>query len=280
MSIQPNNEEPNKIPWKLIGQVFLVVVAIMLIFAFGWQVKSISILGFEIEPPKTAIVQSVDTSAVPTISSLDNAQPIYPSEAPSGSNFQSTPSPLTLGELIFDENFDNNNNDWPNGINEDNYKVYLDGSEYHIVGDLNGTGMWFGVQPITNIGDFYLETKTRRLDDSQQSNDYGVLFRQSNLINYIFVINPDQQRYALLRVDMPTGRYTDLIHWVYSPRIATGFETNIIGILAKGESITIFINGHKIDSIQDDSSLTGAIGFVGGNGEHVAIDYLKIWALK
>jgi len=84
----------------------------------------------------------------------------------------------------------------------------------------------------------------------------------------------------LLLVDRSTDRYTDLIHWVYSPRISSGFETNTIGILCTGDTITIYINGYRVDSIQDSSSLSGAIGFVGGGGEHVAVDYLRIWALK
>jgi hypothetical protein len=215
-----------------------------------------------------------------TTSNSENTQPIFILETPSGDNAQPTSTPLILGNIIFDENFDNNNNGWSTGKVENNYEVYLDGGEYHIIGEPNGKGMWFGVKQITNLGNFYLETKSRRLDDSQQSNDYGVHFRQSNLINYVFVINPDKQSYALLRADRLTDQYTDLIHWVYSPRISTGFESNTIGILCKGDTIAIYINGYRIDSIKDSSSISGAIGFVGGTGEHVAFDYLRIWDLK
>lgn len=224
-------------------------------------------------------------------SAYEKIQPLFLSETPATSenansltpppvNSQPESTPPVLANIIFDENFDNNNNGWATGKVENNYEVYLDGGEYHIIGEPNGKGMWFGVKQITNLGDFYLETKSRRLDDSQQSNDYGVHFRQSNLVNYVFVINPDQQSYALLRVDRPTDQYTDLIHWVYSPRISTGFEPNTIGILCKGDTITIYINGYRVDSIKDSSSLSGAIGFVGGTGEHVAFDYLRVWALK
>ena len=133
----------------------------------------------------------------------EKVQPIFISETPStpenhepstppAPNSQPVSTPPVLGNIIFDENFDNNNNEWPTVKNENNYEVYLDNGEYHIVGEPNGKGMWFGVKQITNLDDFYLEAKTRRLEDSQQSSDYGVHFRQSNLINYVFVINPDQ----------------------------------------------------------------------------------------
>lgn len=276
--------------YTLVAEIFVILTAWLvkedkrrqlLVLAFGSIIAGVigfSPLIFRGLSPSLTSTSSSGTSV--TLTEESTNKPIFILETPSEGNSHSQNTPLSLGEVIFEENFDNNNNSWPTGINKNNYEVYLDTGEYHIIGEPNGKGMWFGVSKITNIGDFYLETKSRRIEDSLQSNDYGVLFRQSNLINYVFVINPDQQSYALLRVDMLTDQYTELIHWVYSPKISTGFESNVIGILGVGDSITIFINGNRIDSIQDNSSLSGAIGFVGGAGEHVAIEYLKIWSLK
>jgi hypothetical protein len=70
------------------------------------------------------------------------------------------------------------------------------------------------------------------------------------------------------------------IQGVHSPKILTGFKTNKIGILCKGDTIAIYINGYQLDSVQDSSSLSGQIEFVGGTEEHVAIDNLQVWALK
>ncbi len=61
MENQPNNEESNNIPWKLISQIFLVMVAIVLVFVFDWQVKSISIFGFGLEPPATSTPKAEET---------------------------------------------------------------------------------------------------------------------------------------------------------------------------------------------------------------------------
>ncbi len=121
---------------------------------------------------------STSPSPAAMASNPENARPIYFPETPSGSNSQSVSTPLVLGKVIFDENFDNNNNGWPTGKNENDWEAYLDSDEYHII-----EGGWLGTEQLTNIGDFYLETKTRRLEDSQQSSDYGVYFRRSNLIN-------------------------------------------------------------------------------------------------
>jgi hypothetical protein len=65
MANQSNNDEPNKIPWKLFGRIFLAIVAIMLVFVFGWQVKSVSILGFGLEPPATVTISPPTTALQP-----------------------------------------------------------------------------------------------------------------------------------------------------------------------------------------------------------------------
>jgi hypothetical protein len=196
------------------------------------------------------------------------AKPLFVSEEPAGNNSQPTPVPPVLGSIIFDENFDNNNNLWATG--NDTYTAYIDDGEYHTIG-----GWWHSVEKLQNIGDFYLETKVRRVEGND---DVGVYFRQSESINYIFVINPENQTYALLVVDMPTDKYTPLMPWVYSPRILS--ETNTIGIHCKGSTITIYINGHRIDSIQDNSSLMGTIGIDASAKMHSAFDYFRVWTLK
>ena len=71
MANQRNNEETNNVPWKLIGQIFLVMVAIVLVFVFGWQVKSISIFGFGLEPPATSTPEVISTAIPPTQQSIE-----------------------------------------------------------------------------------------------------------------------------------------------------------------------------------------------------------------
>ncbi len=227
----------------------------------------------------TAIVTLIVANKIPFFtasptSNPENIQPIFNPEMPSGNNSQPSPVPPALGSILFEENFDNNNNLWATG-KDDKSEVYIEEGKYHIIG-----GTWVGLSKSNTFEDFYLETKIKRLTDHIQSTDYGVFFRQTESINYLFVINPDQQSYALLRVYMPTDQYTDLIPFVYSPRISTGVEENKIGILCSGNTITMYINGYRVDSIQDNNSLTGNFGFVGGSEAHIAVDYVRVWALK
>jgi hypothetical protein len=51
-----NNDESSKLPLKLIGQIFLVLVILVLVVVFGWKITSLSILGFGLEPPSTNTV--------------------------------------------------------------------------------------------------------------------------------------------------------------------------------------------------------------------------------
>lgn len=277
--IQSNKDKPQKPSGLYVPDSYILhhpktKIRWFVVLAFSLLGGIIGFSGAKLASPSqttempTITLNTQSISETPAISENTN------SLTPPPVNSRSASTPPVLGNLLFDDDFSTNNNLWATG-KDDKSEVYIENGEYHIIG-----GTWVGLSKSNAFEDFYLETKIKRLSDHAQSTDYGVFFRQTESINYLFVINPDQQSYALLRVYMPTDQNTDLIPWVYSPRISTGVEENKIGILCSGNTITMYINGYRVDSIQDSNSLTGNFGFVGGSEAHIAVDYLRIWALK
>ena len=60
MTKQSSNSDENKFSWKLIGQIVLVITAIILVLVLGWRVKSLNFLGIVIEPPSTPTTIALD----------------------------------------------------------------------------------------------------------------------------------------------------------------------------------------------------------------------------
>lgn len=183
---------------------------------------------------------------------------------------------VNLGKILFQEDFNGNVNQWPTGTdNGDTY--YIENGEYHLIGsEKNVSGIkWLRQfqQPEKIYDDFYLETQVRFVEGSQENDSYGVLFRYSNGSTYIFVIGNAQQVYSL-----HTENET-LLWWTYSPKIIKDGK-NKIGILCKGNEITIYINGDEVDSIKSDYRNSGGIGLDFASNEHVAFDYVYVWALS
>jgi len=186
---------------------------------------------------------------------------------------------IPLGEMIFEDYFENNTNLWLRGKTKD-YEAYIENQKYHIVGSNDEDNLWFWRSNQSNFDDFYLETQTRILEKSSISSDYGIYFRRSDDINYVFVINPDEQSYTLHIVNTKTDTRITKIDRHFSPFINSGFRYNKIGILCNGESISFYINGQKIDTINDISSLSGDFGIFSGQDEHVIFNYIIVWEIN
>jgi hypothetical protein len=188
-----------------------------------------------------------------------------------------TPSPSILksGRLLFQEDFNGNKNQWPTGTDGgDTY--YIDAGEYHIVASERNASGVFWLAPTArsdqNFADFYLEVRARVIEGIQTDDSWGVLFRYSDDTGpYNAVISNAKQNYSV-HTDEP------ILWWTYSPRIIKN-EANTLGIQCAGDTITMYINGTKVDSIQSEFSGSGGIGLDYAAGEHVAFDYIYVWEL-
>jgi serine/threonine protein kinase len=229
-------------------------------------------------PSATPIPTSAPSQVSATPEAAAATEPA-PSATPISTQYNvTTPSPkgLNLGKLLFQEDFDGNKNQWPTGHDQGN-TYYIDAGEYHLIG--SGTKVsgiyWLAPSNRSNqsFSDFYLEAKARFIEGTQTDDSYGVLFRYSNNSGpYIALISNAQQNYSL-HTDKP------LLWWTYSPRVVKN-GANVMGILCKGKKITIYLNGYEVDSVESDYSASGGIGLAAATNEHIAFDYIYVWALS
>jgi hypothetical protein len=96
---------------------------------------------------------------------------------------------------------------------------------------------------------------------------------------YLFGINANGE-YSLRLWNSPSMQY--LIYWTASDAIITdnNFQ-NTLGVMAKGNTLTFYINGQKVDDIVDNTFTKGGFGvyIMGINADDMAVwvDQVRYW---
>lgn len=171
---------------------------------------------------------------------------------------------------------------WPTEGNEYTSVAFKDG--YMQLTGLKKDNGWR--LTINDIENFYLEM-TARTAECYQTDRYGLMFRVPDRKTadrgYWFQINCKGQ-YAFQKWDgsEDLGKVTGLIGWTSNAAILPGsLTTNRIGVLAIGDTYTLYANGVKLATVEDDSWLKGGFGVMIGAketyGMTIYIDQIRYW---
>lgn len=108
--------------------------------------------------------------------------------------------------------------------------------------------------------DFYLEATTRT-GECTGLDRHGLVFRADDSDRaYLFGLSCDG-RYSLRLWDGEALAFTTLIDWTISEHVRAGSDqTNRLGVLAEGERLAVYANGHYLAEAQEDSYDEGAFG--------------------
>lgn len=126
--------------------------------------------------------------------------------------------------------------------------------------------------------DFLVELETQ-LD--RGDGNYGLVFRMPDADNY-YLFTIWDGAYSLRA--LVEGEWQTLIDWTESEEIETGRRaTNRLGVLARGENISLLVNDVVVDEIEDATFAAGSIGIAAGtfdNGRiEVTFDDFTLWIL-
>lgn len=171
-----------------------------------------------------------------------------------------------LGTPAWTDNMDAIQN-WPVDKNDYSTAVHTDG--YYRITSLAEADGW-RLANTEGFANGYVElvftTETCSVDDH-----YGIIFRVPLLREanqgYLFGVTCDG-RYNLRKWDGTTGEsgtMTTLIRWTNSAMLNVGSsKQNVLGVMTKGNVISLYINGELVDQLTDDSYAGGYFGaFVG-----------------
>lgn len=182
-----------------------------------------------------------------------------------------------LGDPTWVDNMNNGDN-WPTGYNEFTTIEFKDG--FLKLGARTAFDGWRISWPL--IDNFYLES-TVQTPDCKNGDRFGMIFRgtvdAATSKIYMFGLTCDG-KYSLRRWD--GSNMNSLVTWTAHNAIKAGPDNiNKLGVMARGANIALYINGQKVNEVNDANYLEGKFGFfVGGdNVENLTlwVDQVRYW---
>lgn len=213
-------------------------------------------------PEPTETEEPIEETPVPEATETPTVQPTP--------TLSETDPVLELGDPDWVDRMENANN-WPTGFNRFTSIRFEDGFlKLTARTDLSG---WRLTWPV--LEDFYLEA-AMQTPECRGGDSFGLIFRVPQQVDadrgYLFGITCDG-RYSLRRWDSRVMHF--LVNWTAHDAINDGEDAvNKLGVMARGDSIALYINGVKVNQVSDRTFLDGQFGiFVGGTN----VDNLTVW---
>ena len=213
-----------------------------------------------------------DTPLPPTATETETPVPPTPTPSPD------TPTPLPVGDLLLIDDFsDPAASEFTTPASEIRRRYFEDG-EYHILVKKAAWVSWGDTD--TEFSDFSLEVEAHLVDGAGEG-QYGLIFREEDGDNfYMFNISHNGMYKLRKQVD---DEWQNIIEWTESSHVRTGTSTNHLRVVCRGSEITMYVNGHYLDTVTDHSFSAGKLGvFAGTFNEpnfHVAFDNLIVWSV-
>ena len=168
-------------------------------------------------------------------------------------------APLPEG-VLFQDDFSDTSSGWDRVDVSEGVTDYADGV-YRIFVNTDNTDVW--ANPGLNFTDMSIEVEATKVG-GPDDNDFGVICRYEDVENfYMFIISSDGY-FGILRV---TGGEQELLgesEMVYSDKIKTGNATNTLMADCVGTTLTLYVNGTPLISVEDSSLTSGDVGLVAG----------------
>lgn len=163
-------------------------------------------------------------------------------------------------ELPFSDDFSSDAGGWATGEFEDDYTVdnfSIEDGQYTFNITARQPAYIEKKLPGREFSDFVLTVEATPRDNAEHYS-YGVSFRLgSGGVGYTFEIGNDGL-YAIMLYDEGWSLLKD---WSTSDAINIG-ETNELMVIAEGPTLTFAVNGQRLASLDDETSLEGQVGLV------------------
>ncbi|MFB0536698.1 MAG: family 16 glycoside hydrolase [Anaerolineae bacterium] len=264
--------------WKWvagIGGTVVVVVGLVIALASGGKpaVPPTSTPGVFVSPLVTPMPTSTLGAFVSPLGTPTSGAFVSPLSTP-------TPRPVVL----YSDDFSDPESGWYEGSLEDKEYHYEKG-EYVILVKKNDLAAWAS-WPKERFADFTLEADVRLVEGPKVA-EMGLVFRLREEGNfYFFRINGDGQYMVGKDVNGQWQAVAGMgIRLVPSPHIKTEGATNRLKVVCQGPQIALYVNGHHLTTLSDDSFAEGKIGLIAAAIEYsepvkVAFDNLVVSAAE
>lgn len=184
-----------------------------------------------------------------------------------------------LGIPDWEDNFETGAG-WPM-IDDDHAEMSLKEGELRM--EAHNPDMWDSwMIALPKLSDFYLEM-TARTGQCEAKDHYGMIVRTSDgTAGYLYSFSCDGE--FSLRI-WDGEKLTTLVDWTSSEYILKGSQmTNRMGLMAKGERLSLYANGSQLTEVIDSSYMDGRFGVLVGSGATVDfktfVSQIAYWVLE
>lgn len=154
----------------------------------------------------------------------------------------------------------------------------FNGGAYH-VSDTDKTALVYCVAGNTNFSDFAYQV-TMTIDKGDCG---GLVFRADVNSNSFYNFLVCQDGSLNMSVYSNNNNGTILLQPKSSPAIQTGLnQQNVIGVVAQGSSINLYVNNQNVGSVTDSTLTSGSIGLIAeavNSASDAAYSNAKVWKL-
>lgn len=197
-------------------------------------------------------------------------------------NIRPPSAPVSVGALLFYDDFANNDHGWWTGnANTDasrRTEAKIEKGEYIVLSHKQGTAWRVTCADCGNLDNGYFEVSTRYVSGATNYG-YGLILRGDAGMDHGYLFSLTADGSFRIAKDV-TDTVVSLVPWTNDPIIQTQ-GVNRLGVLARGDAFEFFINGKSVARVSDASLTRGYFGLYVGTAElAIAFSQVRVWAIR
>lgn len=164
------------------------------------------------------------------------------------------------GAVLFQDDFSNASSGWKQGIAGDGEARYEDGA-YRISVSQPSTDVW--ASPGFNFDDVRIEVDASKAG-GPEDNDFGVICRSNGAKNFYFFTISSDGYYGIGKFKSGVQILIGETSMQTSDKIRRGEQINHIRADCVGSTLTLYVNGEEIRTVNDSDFSSGKVGLIAG----------------
>ncbi|MBM3118764.1 MAG: hypothetical protein FJ006_04305 [Chloroflexi bacterium] len=182
--------------------------------------------------------------------------------------------------LVLEDDFSDPESSWvtiPEADKGGNYE-----NEEYVIWVNNAGSKVATLLTLDELSDFVFEIDVKKVS-GEKGSYFFILYRLDENNNMYAVGVSDELEYSIVKYIL--GRATDLLKdWTRSSHIKAGDKSNRLKVVCIGTQTDVYVNGYKLASVTDDTSLKGQIGLgiksFSESGARYSFDNFKLYTIE
>jgi hypothetical protein len=185
----------------------------------------------------------------------------------------------TGSQLLFSEDFADNDFEWVEGDSDDSTVAVRDGEYVLRV----NTAEWLAWSRTYDTWAAVRVDVDARQMSGPDDNQYGLICRYQDADNFYTLNISGDGYYRIAR--WYQAEFKSLVDWTRSDLIVQGAATNALSVVCSPSTLRLSVNGQVLATVEDDLlPPSGDVGLIVGTfeegGAAIAFDNLEIWSLQ